>query len=261
MNQPTHHSSPPGHTTPPTQSPQIRFTLRRVLFWLTALSLGCGFFFNSLHQQRRGIDNVQHFGGDVYYDFQIDHTGLSTTPDARLPWTKLLDRSLGIDYSHHVVGVVITHPEYDDDQLQRLSGLQRLQFINLQHTRVTGWGLRHLQCRKHLHTVRLDGKQTDDSALEALTNLPKVRSLFLSGTSVTDSGLQHLTHLSELQELDLSHTQITPVGLEMLECLPKLRRLSLRSCVGISEPDVQRLAEKLPSLNYIAYAPALAERQ
>ena len=260
MNQPAPKAQATPHTTASGPSPNVRFTLRRVLFWLTALSIGLGLFFNSIHQQRRGIDSVHRFGGDVYYDFQLDHTGLSTAPDTRLPWTKLIDQSLGTDYSHHVVGVAIKHQNYGDDQLHRLNGLQHLQFIYLQQTHVTGWGLRHLRCSKHLHTLRLDGKYTDDSALAALVNLPNLRSVFLSGSSITDSGLRHLTQLSKLEELDLSHTGITSVGLQNLESLPHLRLLSLRSCTGISDRDVQHLATKLPALDYVDYAPALVER-
>jgi|GEM_PF-4130318 len=248
-----------AHSSPHPSEPRVRFTLRRILIWFTALSLTLGAFFNSLHQQRRGIDHVHRFGGDVYYEFELDETGLSTVPDGRFPWTKFIDRRLGMDYTHHVVGVVVTHPEFDDDQLQRLSGLNRLQFVTLRETAVTGWGLQHLRCQRHLHTLRLDGKHVDDSALAALTELPNLRSLFISGASITDSGLRHLARLPKLEQLDVSHTGITPAGLHHLEQLPNLRLLSLRSCTRIANQDVQQLTESMPSLDYVEFAPALAE--
>ena len=77
-------------------------------------------------------------------------------------------------------------PSISDEGLQHLSGLQRLQELDLEHTAIT------------------------DGGLTALEGLPKLEQLDLTGTQVTDEGIEKLE--STLQSLHIQRTSEADSG-------------------------------------------------
>lgn len=108
--------------------------------------------------------------------------------------------------------------------------------------------------------VGLGGAVVDDASLQALSNLPNLKSLALARTSVTSEGLARLPSpsririlwiygqdgpadavagvgaLEELRWLNVSHTSLAPEDLSAIASLPKLETLKL-NYVATAAPD------------------------
>jgi len=99
-----------------------------------------------------------------------------------------------------------------------------------------------------LESLDLSGTQIDNTGLQAVGELRRLRLLSLANTRVTGSGLQQLRGLVELEELSLMGTHVSAAGLRHLASLPRLARLSL---AGVESDD--------DSVRALAAFPALVE--
>ena len=90
--------------------------------------------------------------------------------------------------SHHFMSVFKGIRVFDH-AIEKITSLERLRFLQLRSTRVTG---AHLDAFKNLE--RLDLTQTDvnDEGLANIARLPRLKTLRLRSTYVTDSGLAAL---------------------------------------------------------------------
>jgi hypothetical protein len=79
-------------------------------------------------------------------------------------------------------------PRITDASLQKLTGLTRLEYLDLM------------------------GQQVTDTGLEHLKSLTRLQYLYLSGDGITDKGLEHLRGLTGLRYLHLYQTGVTPAG-------------------------------------------------
>lgn len=88
---------------------------------------------------------------------------------------------------------------------------------------VTDAGLDHLTGLVRLEHLNLMGQKITDVGLERLKGLTNLKRLFLSGEGITDAGLEHLNGLTQLQWLHLFETKVTPTRLAVLKSkLPML---------------------------------------
>src|SRR4029450_3700653 len=74
--------------------------------------------------------------------------------------------------------------------LQHLTGLRRLEAVNLSNDNVTDAGLAHLARVPGLAGINLTGTQSTDAGLVQLKPLSKLTKLNLTGTAVTDQGVK-----------------------------------------------------------------------
>lgn len=79
------------------------------------------------------------------------------------------------------------------------------------------------------NVVEVNFRETeiDDSALEHLAGLPRLRSVLLNKMAVTDAGLAMLGKIETLENIDLRGCATTNEGVSHLAGLPKLRGLKL----------------------------------
>jgi hypothetical protein len=92
------------------------------------------------------------------------------------------------------------NPLVDDATLARVATHTSLKRLDLEGTKITNVGLRHLSVLKELH------------------------SLSLANTSISDTGLKELEGLSALRTLNLQNTHITPEGVARLKAaIPALK--------------------------------------
>lgn len=110
-----------------------------------------------------------------------------------------------------------------DAALASLKGLDKLQKLTLNNTKVT------------------------DAGLEAIQGLTGLQKLYLVDTQVTDAGLAHIKDLANLQVLSLVGTQVTDAGLEGLKGLANLKTLFLAG-TKVTDEGVKKLQEALPML-------------
>src|SRR5437763_10676987 len=75
-----------GAPEPPTRSQRrgLRFSLRTLLIAITLFCVWLGVSFNRANRQRRVVEAIKAFGGDVRYDYATDDDG-SDIPNAPPP--------------------------------------------------------------------------------------------------------------------------------------------------------------------------------
>jgi len=157
-----------------------------------------------------------------------------------------------------------------DRGLERLTGLEELEWLNLYRTGVSDAGLETLGAMPSLTHLPLGETDVTDEGLGRLVSLPRLRYLGLRGnritdrsgevlrrlksltglhlgqTNVTDAILPALVSLPKLEELWLHDTRVTDDGLAVLADAPMLRRLHLQRTRTTAE-GVDRLRERLPA--------------
>lgn len=116
-----------------------------------------------------------------------------------------------------------------DAGLQHLSGLTKLQQLNLGGPKITDNGLQFLQELTRLENLTIRGENITGQGLRHISDLEALRDLSLSHTSLTDEGLRHLASLSSLQILQLEDTAVTDEGLRHLAGVTGLEQLNLSS--------------------------------
>ncbi len=85
-----------------------------------------------------------------------------------------------------------------------------------------------------------------DRDLQALRELPHVKSVLLPGARITDEGLKHFEELRELTYLNLGQTLVTDRGIDRLARLTSLRALSLDG-TDVSQVGFNSLRCALPT--------------
>ncbi len=68
-----------------------------------------------------------------------------------------------------------------------------------------------------IRSLKLSGKQIDDSTIDEIVKLEKLRELSLTETAVTDAGIEKLSALKRLIKLDTSGSAVTYAGLAKLD--------------------------------------------
>lgn len=104
-----------------------------------------------------------------------------------------------------------------DSLLPHLSGLNKLESLDLRSTSVTGSGFEHLKSLDGLRHVELGYSSVNDDGLSQIAKCRNVDWLELEHTEITDTGLAHLKSLKRLLDLDVTDTQVTAVGVATLE--------------------------------------------
>jgi hypothetical protein len=131
-----------------------------------------------------------------------------------------------------------------DAGLLHLRGLNRLEELDLNNTKVSGAGFRDLE---GLHLKRLDlyGSLTNDAGLSFLGGQANLKVLDLAGTKISGAGLIHLAQLKQLEVLNIDGEQLVDDDVERLRAWPNLRTLCLRQ-TGLSASAVNKLRLGLP---------------
>lgn len=104
-----------------------------------------------------------------------------------------------------------------DAGLVHLSGMTRLEWLDLTGCKITGRGLASLQEMTQLKRLCLGWTQVDDIGLEVIARFPKLECLELHQTRVTDAGLVHLRGLKNLRKLSVMNTAVTPQAVDDLK--------------------------------------------
>ena len=234
----------------------LQFSLRSLLLVFTIASVWMGTKANRAHKQSRAVEAITKWGGTVSYDYESDGSKQPAYP----AWLRNL---LPLDYLATARTVRLPKSQVSDDDLQTLTGLPDLVFLDLEDSKITDAGIRKLNVLTKLQTLILNGTdctdqgvaslksltdmrilglsltQISDKGLNAVRTMPYLSVLFVSGTRVGDLGLENLRGLKYFNNLDISGTQVTEAGLSQLRQLPELVCLMvsgrLITPAGISE--------------------------
>ena len=157
------------------------------------------------------------------YAWEMDDNGDRLTT-VELPEPNLLRTLLGNDFFDDATYAVLR----SDDEMRRLGGLPRLQYLELGQPEVTDAGLRHLKGLSRLQQLSISCTSITDSGLQNLKGLSRLESLTID-EQITDRGLEELARLSQLQALCLRSSHITDAGiLKHFDGLHRLKCLGLR---------------------------------
>lgn len=141
----------------------------------------------------------------------------------------------------------LSRNELTDNCATLFRRLNRLEFLNLNDTAMTGAVLHELTCRRTLRRLHLGGVCVRDEDLKTLSECSNLEELSLDGTCISDAGLHWIAGLANLRALYLGDTD---VGDESVRLLSKssnnIKQLDL-SGTRISEACIPFLLE-MPSL-------------
>jgi Leucine-rich repeat (LRR) protein len=108
-----------------------------------------------------------------------------------------------------------------DAALVEIGKLEKLEDLNLWHTRVTDSGLAALTSSK-LKRLNLDDTNIGDGAIEHLAKIESLEFLHIGKTAVTDEKIGELAKLKNLKDLILTNTTLSKKAVASLqEKLPK----------------------------------------
>jgi hypothetical protein len=153
----------------------------------------------------------------------------------------------GWDHQDTYYGVNFEDLDVGDAEVELLKVFTDFDSINLDRTRVTDEGLRHIAGLRKLHRLNLAETRVTDAGLAHLRGLDELKLLGLRGTQVTDAGLDHLRHLTRLQLLNLAGTRVTDAGLQKLATLKGLQELYMAQ-TGVTEAGLKQLQAALPDV-------------
>ncbi|MFO0896060.1 MAG: hypothetical protein U0836_01415 [Pirellulales bacterium] len=185
---------------------RIRFTIRQLLFGVTACCAGAALLALALHgthavaiiESRGGFCDVRH--PDWWYPaglwpndaVQADLTALDITDYsflARLPHLEML--------------YVEDCQSFSDDDVEFLAGMPSLRELDLQGTGVTSRGIDALRGNQ-LTSLSLRGARIDDECLLRLLRLPSLRGIDCRDTDVTRAGAERFVAAREGAEVVVS---------------------------------------------------------
>ncbi len=237
--------------TAKSQRRRFQYSLRTLFLVMFLACIGMswvGVKMQQARRQREAVAAILRVGGFVWYDYQVDSSGMGIQ-GAQPPGPKWLRSLLGDDL-FTAVAVVQFQRKVTDAGLEPLERLPYVHTLGLSATQTTDAALKHLRGLKQLHTLVLDGTQVIDAGLGHLKGLAQLRVLWLSNTRVTDAGLERLKGLTKLEELKLDNTQVTDAGLEHLKRLPQLCTLSLEG-TKVTDEGVKKLQQALPNCEIV----------
>lgn len=135
--------------------------------------------------------------------------------------------------------------------LAKLKALSQLEIFRCQ-----GFGSQGVLDLKGLNLQRLtlrDLPTIDDSALDLLKDLPKLKKLFLHELSgLTDVGLKNLEAAPSIELLDIwSVPKMTDESIDVIAKLPNLKELTVRS-TAVTDRSIEKLLQ-IPTLQTLVF--------
>jgi Leucine-rich repeat (LRR) protein len=137
--------------------------------------------------------------------------------------------------------LVLLYIDTTDAMVARICELRQLTGLELSDEKLTDDTLRMISGLPRLQLLEIGGEFTD-AGVAHLERLTTLKHLELDSEHITDQGLAHIGRLHDLQLLCLSSTQLTEKGFAKLAASPKLSYLSLRHS-EISDDDLRGVAE------------------
>ena len=115
---------------------------------------------------------------------------------------------------------------FGNAQARHLGHLTGLTELSIQHTQVTGPGLRALKPLRELEKLMYFSEQANNDSLRSIGELTSLETLSLGKAKWDDTGLAHLSNLNKLEELNLPFAGIPGRGFDAVMQLPNLKYIS-----------------------------------
>ncbi len=172
---------------------------------------------------------------------------------------------LGVPLQKDPQGVVrwieATKKELDDNAMQYLPSLSKLEWLEIGGGKISPSGMENLKgCvnlkRLYIHDVDLSGDELawlsklkklealslqhtgiDGKFLKYLAAADTLAALNLSGDNIVDGDMEQISRMKRLEVLSLSETKITGLGIAKLEGMASLIEFNVAKC-NISDDDL-----------------------
>ena len=225
---------------------RFQFSIRSLLVLVVVVAIPCSWFSWEMKQaskQKKVVRELWTLGGYAARDYVLQQSG--NTPRAGPPGPAWLRNQLGEDFFASILEVDFISKPVTPAGLERVKGLTRIQWLQLDNGHVTDAGLEYLKGLTQLQGLFLDHTQVTDAGLEQLKGLSKLKALGLFGTRVTGPGLEQLNGLTQFHWLNLGGTPLNDAGLEHLKGLTELRWLCVLG-TRVTDEGVKDLQQTLP---------------
>lgn len=261
---------------------RTKFSLRALLVVLTALCIWLGVIANRARRQEEALKAIQAADGIVYFSYQLAPVDadpdrfylVDNAAPLAPPW---LRRMVGEDYFRTVTTVELNNRNLtqadlaqleklprvnwlsltsakvldedgvaspvSDADLESISNLKDLGFLQIAGNEVHGSGLEHLVGLDRLWHLDLGRCKIDDAAMKHIGKLPGLRELEIEGSNVTDAGLRELVGLQRLEFVALTGSQVTDAGMVYLAQISSLKDLELRG-LPITDAGMKSLGKR-----------------
>ncbi|MDB5339963.1 MAG: inlA 6 [Planctomycetaceae bacterium] len=169
-----------------------------------------------------------------------------------LPYPRLGDAGVAaLENLTHLKNLVLADSEYHEATVRRLSGLQRLEKLDLTLDRIRDTTcFSALAGLTELRELRLHGPKLPGSMLRHLAGMTHLQLVHLRTVKGTGTGLRHLAGLKELTVLDLSGDGVTDLGLPHLSQMTQLKTLRFYE-TEVTSQAAKTLAASLPRLTIL----------
>ncbi|MBC7852591.1 MAG: hypothetical protein IAF94_04060 [Pirellulaceae bacterium] len=199
-----------------------QFSLRTLLVFMTLLCLGPGSYVayeqQTAREQQRAAKALVKLG----CVFSIDETAAPRSAAMRL--------ILGDESFRNVKGIAFSslvdpEPYLADFGLRHLRSFPHLKTLDFSAcNQFTDADLEEISELSRLQYLDLNFTHLSDAGMVHFAGLTKLKGLSLDRTEVSDAGLAHLTGLTQLEYLYVSKTQVTQDGVNRLQmALPHCR--------------------------------------
>lgn len=176
---------------------------------------------------------------------KVTHVGLKELAGLKNLRTLQMDRPQVTDDVLKVlreVGLLHTLSMAMTKAMTRPGSPEKVQWLDLSGTKVTGAGLKELAAFKALNHLYLDKAQLTDSALKSLREVGLLHSLDRARNK--DGGRP--ASAEEVVSLSLAQTEVTDEGLKEVAVFKNLTFLNLNFTRGVTSKGVKELRKALP---------------
>ena len=194
---------------------------------------------------------------------KFEYTAKSTTFFSTLAESNVTDANLILDFcylnidirkikevaiSENIQAIRLLGIDIRDEELSFLKNKNKLCYLNLSATPLTGKFLSFLPSFHSLRTLELGFTQLNDRNAKYLNQFSELTKLIIQQTNISDKAIASLKSLEKLKELDLSYTLITNQALREVSGFKHLEILKLKNCKNLTKKQIDHLSLQLPAL-------------
>lgn len=144
--------------------------------------------------------------------------------------------------------LVIDHTNVTDDGIDSIANLE-IETLDIAHCPITERSARAVAGLAMLRSLNVTGTDFGDRAIEIISQNQQLEDLWLSGTPISDAAVQYLNRFTRCRMLRISDTRITDEGAEAIGPLPDLELLDV-SGTAISSLG-KNVKKRFPKLSLI----------
>lgn len=166
-------------------------------------------------------------------------------------WITRLGGRVERDAAGEVVAIQLANTWINDTEMMELPAYEKLQRLDLSHTRISDEGLLRIKPAKNIRDFDLFyAEQITDLGLTAIKGWRNLRKLNVRGTRIADDTLEIVGELRQIEWLDIANTGATDVGIDSLAPLTNLKHLGLgRTRISAAAAGIIRLFTTLESID------------